>query len=177
MTAINPNPPCTQHFHATLFYRHRRRLRAVLSDGQGWFCLADLSRLMGRAIDERATMKLDPDQRRTAWVESHEHWEKCILVSESGVFALLVHHYVPENRSLRRWLTHEVLPELHQRGDDAGRLPSVNSLDWLGSSLQVLHWRNEAWVRWRDMPGVLMERPAARRRGLWRGVLAWVGGR
>ncbi|WP_205504982.1 hypothetical protein [Pseudomonas viridiflava] len=22
----------------------------------------------------------------------------------------LVHHYVPENRALRRWLTHEVMP-------------------------------------------------------------------
>ena len=27
-----------------------------------------------------------------------------LTVSESGMYALLVHHFVPENRNLRQWL-------------------------------------------------------------------------
>ncbi|MCQ9424085.1 Bro-N domain-containing protein [Pseudomonas sp. LJDD11] len=176
MTAINPNNPCTEHFEAIPFIRHHRQLRTTLSDGQAWFCLSDLARLMGWRLDERSTLKLDPDQRRTAWLETFGDFERCTLVSESGVFALLVHHYVPENRTLRRWLTHEVLPELHRRHDRFIELPSVNSLDWLGNSLQLLHWRNESWVRWKDMPGVLVEMPERRSRSLWRRVLRWVQG-
>ena len=34
------------------------------------------------------------------------------MVSESGVYALLIYHYYPENRCLRQWLTHAVVPAL-----------------------------------------------------------------
>jgi len=33
--------------------------------------------------------------------------------------------------------------------------PSVSSLQWAGCSVSLMHWRNDAWVKWRDMP-VLM---------------------
>jgi prophage antirepressor-like protein len=62
-------------------------------DSQAWFCLQDTARLMGRPLDERATLKLDPDQRRTAWLSANGQWSKQLLISESGLFAMLVHHY------------------------------------------------------------------------------------
>lgn len=99
-------------FEPQLFIRHHRQLRALQLDHQAWFCLADTARLMGKALDERALRKLDPDQHRVAWLNSDGRWSKQFLISESALFALLVHHYVPENRALRQWLTHEVLPTL-----------------------------------------------------------------
>lgn len=174
MYPLNPQAPCTQQFQATLFIRHHRMLRAVLCDGQAWFCLADLARLMGTRLDERATLKLDPDQRRTAWLEAHAEWEKCLLVSESGMFALLVHHYVPENRTLRQWMTHQVLPELHQQQHAAhDDRPSLSRLNWMGNSLHLLHWRNESWVRWQDVPQAVLELPASRR-GWWQRMVGKV---
>lgn len=102
----------TDCFEPQLFIRHHRQLRALQLDHQAWFCLADTARLMGKALDERALRKLDHDQHRIAWLKSDGRWSKQFLISESALFALLVHHYVPENRALRRWLTHEVLPTL-----------------------------------------------------------------
>lgn len=157
MHTLDPTAPCHDHFEAVLFFRHHRLLRAVYRDAQAWFCLPDISRLMGARLDERATVKLDPDQRRMGWVEAHGRLEKCVLVSESGVYALLIHHYIPENRSLRQWLAHEVLPQLRR-------------LNWLGSSLLMLHWRDKSWMRWEDMPQVLPHLPV-RKPGLWNRVL------
>ncbi len=36
----------TPHFEATLFLRHSRTLRAIFTESQAWFCLADLARLI-----------------------------------------------------------------------------------------------------------------------------------
>lgn len=74
------------------------------------------------------------------------------MLSESGVYALLVYHYVPGNRLLREWLTHQVVPALR----DAEHLghsdrPLLSLLDWPEMSLSLLHWQDESWIRLRDM--------------------------
>ncbi|MDB6142820.1 MAG: hypothetical protein JWP80_1864 [Pseudomonas sp.] len=140
---------------ATLFIRHGRCLQTLMLESQAWFCVRDLGRLMGYPLNERLTQKLDPDQRRTVWLFASGEWTKSLMVSESGVFALLVHHYVPENRALRQWLTHEVLPALRDSPQD--HQPSMSKLKWLDTSLSLLYWQSESWIRLRDMPNVLEE--------------------
>ena len=39
--------------------------------------------------------------------------QNTLMLSESGAYALLLYHYHPENRNLRQWLTHEVVPAMH----------------------------------------------------------------
>ncbi|RMQ47247.1 BRO domain-containing protein [Pseudomonas cichorii] len=163
-----PSPPCSDHFEPTIFIRHHRMLRAVMLDAQVWFPLADLARLMGRQLDERATLKLDADQRRTAWLLTHGHWEKCLMISESGVFALLVHHYVPENRALRRWLAQEVLPALDTRMADTSDQPLLYQMRWQGNTLSALQWHGELWVKLRDLPELVQVQPDAAREPWWR---------
>jgi len=115
MDLPHPASPCTDYLEPTVFIRHHRMLRAVMIGAQAWFPLSDLARLMGKRLDERSTLKLDADQSRTAWLQTHQQWERCLLLSESAVFAMLVHHYVPENRALRQWLVQDVLPALRNR--------------------------------------------------------------
>lgn len=149
----SPHLPVTDCFEPTLFIRHGRRLQTLMLESQAWFCVRDLGRLMGYPLSERSTQKLDSDQQRIVWLFANGEWNKNLMVSESGAFALLVHHYVPENRALRQWLTHEVLPTLRDSRQD--HQPSMSQLKWLGSSLSLLHWQSEPWIRLRDMPEVL----------------------
>lgn len=152
----------TDCFEPTTFFRHKRRLRALMLESQAWFCLRDLGRLMGVGLDERMALKLDADQRLTVWLGVDEQWEKCMLVSESGAYAMMVHHYVPENRALRQWLTHDVLPVLRLvPQDQLSHVPEQTLMDWQGVTLSFLYWQNEPWVRLRDMPE-LMQRPRTR---------------
>lgn len=151
----------TECFEPSIFFRHKRRLRALMFESQAWFCLRDLGRLMGIGLDERMALKLDADQRRTVWLGVDEQWEKCMLVSESGAYAMMVHHYVPENRALRHWLTHEVLPELRRMPQDQlSHVPEQALMSWQGVTLSFLYWQSEPWVRLRDMPEVI-HRPTA----------------
>ncbi len=52
------------HFTPTVFTRHNRFLHTFMHANQAWFCVQDLGRLMGRPLDQRLTLKLDPDQRQ-----------------------------------------------------------------------------------------------------------------
>ncbi|MBY8930502.1 Bro-N domain-containing protein [Pseudomonas sp. Wu6] len=146
-------------FIAIVFTRHSLHLHTLLLENQPWFCARDLGRLMGWRLDQRTTRKLDEDQKRTINLLFHGQPEEMLMISESGAYALLVYHYIPGNRLLRSWLTHEVVPTLRDnRQARTMERPLLSMLDWPEMSLNLLHWQDEGWIRLRDMPYLLVNR-------------------
>lgn len=158
----------------TIFTRYNLPLHALLLENQPWFCARDIGRLMGVHLSDRMVSKLDKDQRRICWIEYFRKPEEQLMLSESGVYALLVYHYVPENRLLREWLTHQVVPALRdaETSEDLDR-PMLSVLNWPEMSLSLLHWQDEGWIRLRDMPYWLndqTQRQATMAKPWWRKV-------
>jgi len=146
-------------FRPTIFTRHNLHLHALLLENQPWFCARDIGRLMGAHLSDRMVSKLDKDQRRVLWIEYFRQPGKQLMLSESGVYALLVYHYVPGNRLLRAWLTHQVVPALRDAESSVNPdRPMLSLLDWPEMSLSLLHWQDEGWIRLRDMPYLLLGR-------------------
>jgi prophage antirepressor-like protein len=150
---------------ATTFFRHQRLLRALMIEGQAWFCLNDLGRLLALPYPERRVRRLDSDQRRESWIKADGQWGKHLLVSESGAITLIVHSQIPENCAIRQWLTHEVILTLRESEPEAQ--PSMAAMSWRGGPLNVLYWRDEPWIRMRDMPGVLPDEKARPKKRWW----------
>lgn len=95
------------------------------------------------------TSKLDPDQLRHERLAGCE--DKLYLVSESGLYALLlVHFYHPENRSLRQWISTEVLPALRDAQQNNPHLPRRRMEQIEGQPTSVMDWQGKVWVRWTD---------------------------
>jgi prophage antirepressor-like protein len=139
-----------------VFTRHKLQLHALLLQNQPWFSARDLGRFLRLHLDDRAVRKLDPDQRQSARMLIHGSIENTLLISESGIYALLIYHYCPEYRALREWLTHDVVPALR----DAEHLtpterPILSLLNWPEMSLSLLHWNNQPWIRLQDVPQLL----------------------
>jgi prophage antirepressor-like protein len=169
MVKVTPNPPedsdqpavaqtaaCGTQFVPKTFIRHHIQLRALLLHAEAWFCARDIGRLMGVDINGRQALKLDADQRRMMCLSGGDDSQETLMLSESGVYAMLVYHYCPENRHLRRWLTHHVVPMLREEaGSVSTQAPHMRAMEWAGGTLRLLHWRKEPWVRLRDMPGLL----------------------
>lgn len=147
----------------TVFTRQNLRLHALLLENQPWFCARDLGRLMGLYLDERMVSKLDEDQRQTLDICYHGQPENMLMLSESGVYALLVYHYSPGHRLLREWLNHQVVPTLRDKHQPRSKdRPMLSLLDWPEMSLSLLHWQDEGWIRLRDMPYLLLNRTRRR---------------
>ncbi|NUT78265.1 Bro-N domain-containing protein [Pseudomonas sp. C1C7] len=154
MPAKTPQPSVLpEPYRSTVFTRHNLPLHALLLENQPWFCARDIGRLMGVHLSDRMVSKLDKDQRRILCIEYFRKPENQLMLSESGVYALLVYHYVPGNRLLREWLTHQVVPALRdaKSSEDSDR-PKLSMLGWPEMSLPLLHWQDEGWIRLRDMP-------------------------
>lgn len=146
------------HLVPHVFTRHNLHLHALLLENQAWFSARDLGRLLRLYLDERALRKLDPDQRQCQYLLHHGAVERTLLISESGIYALLVYHYCPEYRSLREWLTHEVVPALRDaQVTSRCERPVLNLLDWPQMSLSLLQWNNQTWIRLQDVPHILAD--------------------
>ena len=156
------------------FHRYSRRLRGVLLDQQAWFVLRDLVKLTASHLSPRVVQKLDPDQSRWERLVGAEEDE--LLVSESGAYTLLMlHFYHPENRSLRQWITHEVIPAL--RGPTLPvQHPRRSLLRWENRDIALLEWNDQLWVRYSDVPQLLQPKPESAPRIGWRHPLRWLTG-
>ncbi|MFS0828186.1 BRO-N domain-containing protein [Pseudomonas phoenicis] len=144
-------------FEPSLFTRHNRPLHTLWLDAQAWFCAHELGRMAGRLYDQRCIRKLDADQHRVVQLFRYGQFSETTMISESGASTLLAHHYIPENRSLRHWLTHEVVEALRRGAcSDDAHSPHLDSMAWPGGHVtSFMYWGGERWMRIRDMPRLI----------------------
>ncbi|MGF6486957.1 BRO-N domain-containing protein [Pseudomonas frederiksbergensis] len=144
------------HLTPIVFTRHNRPLHAIWLESQAWFCARDLGRLLGRHLESHALRKLDADQTRTLTFLRNGTYQPTVMINESAAYTTLVHHYTPENRNLRQWLTNEVIAVMRDEHANLGtHIPSLSLLKWAELSVSMLQWQNEPWIRLRDLPEVL----------------------
>lgn len=142
----------------THFYRHKRRLRALLIEGEAWFVVRDLGKLMNAWLEDRAARNLDADQvRRDVIRDDNGLAEEVELMSESGVYATLIHFHHPENRCIRQWISHSVLPSLRDLAAEEmpSEVPRRRLLRWEQQQLSVLDWQGQMWVPVGELPQVM----------------------
>lgn len=88
-------------------------LRTTDKDGEPWFVAADICRVLeirnvGQAID-----RLDEDE----WLMLNIGRQgNAYLVNEPGLYALILASRKPQAKPFKRWVTHEVLPTLREKG-------------------------------------------------------------
>lgn len=136
--------------NATVFMRHQRPLRALMLEDQPWFSVRDLGVLIGHDAEHYAAHRLDPDLRQKVRLQTQTGEEDAWIVSEGGFFFLLTRYRHPENRSLRQWLSNEVLPALRDAQQHNPHLPQRRMEQLEGQQMSVMDWQGKLWVRWSD---------------------------
>ena len=114
-------------------------VRVVTIDGQPWFVAMDVCRVLEHTNPTKAIASLDDDERGTinpadlkltfgysqddlnvglAGRSSSGHGgaRRLAIVSESGLYALIVRSNKPSAKRFRKWVTAEVLPALRRDG-------------------------------------------------------------
>lgn len=93
-----------------------QHVRSVMVDGEPWFVGKDACDGVGIVKYRDALVQLDEDERVSMAVDTPGGAQQMVLVSEAGVYALLLISRSPKVKPFRRWLTHEVLPALRRTG-------------------------------------------------------------
>lgn len=98
------------------FLNDGRQVRGVEHEGQAWFALADLCKILGITDSSRVTKRLDADEWTETKVASGGGQQMMLVVNEPGMYHLVLTSRSPEAHNLRRWLTHEVIPAIRRQG-------------------------------------------------------------
>lgn len=140
-------------FSPLVLMRHHYPLRGVMIDCQPWVCAREFAVLIGHRHPERICRLMDADQVRTVHFQSSSgHLEAVEVISESGVYRVLCRFTHPENRHLRRWLSHVAMPALRDSQDGAGHAPRRTLMAWDKQQVNLLDWQGELWIPLSEMP-------------------------
>lgn len=102
--------------HPQVFNFHEFPLRVINQGGEPWFVLTDLCRVLEIKQAVRAATPLDEDEKAVATVFTPGGPQRLTMVSEPGLYRLLMVSRKPQAKPFQRWITHEVLPALRKTG-------------------------------------------------------------
>ncbi len=114
------------------------QVRLVLRDGEPWFVASDLAAVLGLGRQQDATRYLDDDERQLidtdtvptnpAGAVSSKN-PQTLVVSEAGMYSMILRSRKAQAKVFKRWVTHEVLPAIRRAGryevDGGGKLVPV----------------------------------------------------
>ena len=90
-------------------------VRTVTINGEPWFVASDVCKALG--IDQTSTRRLDDDEKNTLRLTQGIPGNPNVtVVNEPGLYTLVLGSRKPEAKAFKRWITHEVIPDIRQYG-------------------------------------------------------------
>lgn len=90
----------------------------VLTDENGdpWWVVTDLCTILGHSDPHKAIEGLDDDEKGRRKVPTLGGIQELSVVTESGLFTLILRSNKPKAKPFRKWVTSEVLPTIRKTG-------------------------------------------------------------
>lgn len=96
-------------------YEHEQfgKIRTLTKDGDIWFVATDICDALDIKNTTDAVKRLDDDER-SRFNLGRQGMTNC--VNEYGLYNLILASRKPEAKTFKRWITHEVLPDIRKHG-------------------------------------------------------------
>lgn len=91
-------------------------LRVVEIDSQPWFVAKDVCGILELANHRSSIALLDEDEKGVHTMDSPSGSQEMTVISEPGLYSLILRSRKPEAKAFKRWVTHEVLPSIRRHG-------------------------------------------------------------
>lgn len=96
-------------------------------NGEPWFVAKDVCNVLGITNNRDAISELDTDEKNTVVItDGIPGNPNKTIVSEAGLYRLVMKSRKPEAKEFQRWVTHEVLPQIRKTG---GYIPATDADD------------------------------------------------
>jgi prophage antirepressor-like protein len=100
--------PFTYHNHAIRTAQH--------DDGSTWWVAADVCTILALRNVSEACSRLDDDEKGIQLVDTPGGPQELLIVNEPGLYRLITRSRKKEATDFRRWVFHEVLPQIRKTG-------------------------------------------------------------
>lgn len=92
-------------------------IRTIQKDGEPWFVLADVCKVLEIARGTKVAERLEEDEvRQTSITDSLGRQQKAYIINESGLYTVILRSDKPQAKPFRKWVTSEVLPSIRKHG-------------------------------------------------------------
>lgn len=96
-----------------VFNYESNEVRTIMWNGEPWFCLVDVCRVLDLSNPRSVADRLDKDERRKFDLPRQgETW----FINESGLYNVILRSDKPEAKPFRKWVTGTVLPAIRKTG-------------------------------------------------------------
>lgn len=111
----------------TPFSFEDQQLRVLERDGDPWFVLADVCRVLEHSNPSVVAGRLDDDEKDT--LNNNEgiagaQVQALTIVNESGLYSLILTSRKPAAKRFKKWVTADVLPSLRKTGSYGAATPN-----------------------------------------------------
>ena len=144
-----------------LFENPQFRVRVIMRCAEPWFVAKDACDCLTLTDTNKACQNLDDDEKQVVTRDfdpelfSESKAQAITLVSESGLYTLIMRSNKPEAKVFRKWVTSEVLPSIRKTGGYGIRTVDdmINDPDTairLLTQLKILRLQNDQLAMERD---------------------------
>lgn len=99
-----------------VFTYKNREVRTTEIDGEVWFVAKDIADILEIEDATHAIRGLDNDEKGLRKMEPPGGMQDMTIISEAGLYTLLMRSNKEEAKTFRRWVTHDVLPAIRKAG-------------------------------------------------------------
>jgi prophage antirepressor-like protein len=111
---VNEQPSEVMTFQ---FSESKQPVRNLLIETKPWFVAKDVCDVLALSNHKVAIKALDEDEvRKTYLTDSLGRNQETSIISESGLYALILRSNKPYAKTFRKWITSEVIPQLLKKG-------------------------------------------------------------
>ena len=148
---------------AVFQFRDTFPVRVSDRDGEPWFVAADVCKALAISNARDAISRLDDDEHTTVAFSDGRPGhgaQKINIVSESGLYALVIRSNKPEAREFRKWITAEVLPTIRRTGRyeaAAAEPPAVREKPLIQTIADMVRSLNERVTAGEDVPAHILK--------------------
>lgn len=91
-------------------------VRTVMIDGEPWWVLVDVCRVLNLTNSRMTAKQLDEDEKGVSEIYTPGGTQQMTIINEPGLYSVILRSDKPEAKAFKRWITHEVLPAIRKTG-------------------------------------------------------------
>jgi len=147
------------------FSESKQTIRNIIIESKPWFVAMDVCNVLGILNHKDATSSLDEDERGVGKIyplSGKGGLQNTTVISESGLYALILRSNKPYAKTFRKWITGEVIPQLLKKGYyavkryetndffDARNVPCITK-EFNGNSVRIMNIDGQSWFSINDL--------------------------
>lgn len=91
-------------------------VRVIPRDGEPWFVLADVCRVLEIGLTGDAARRLDDDEKGMDIIHTPGGPQEMTIINESGLYSLILTSRKPAAKRFKKWVTADVIPSIRKTG-------------------------------------------------------------